>query len=144
MTNPQTMPLSTPTSARTTPVPTITPTDPKKCPISPLILWSRQPLALHPPYGPPWLLHAPSPPPPPNIWWSSIRTTQPLSSTLPRASLPLIRFWPHFLFLRWLIRWLIVYPNCSWLTVHSLTPMTSCLTMTELYLGDRARTLYHY
>jgi hypothetical protein len=56
----------------------------------------------------------------------------------------MIRFWPHFLFLRWLIRRLIVYPNCSWLTVHLQTPMTLCLTMTELYLGDRTRTLCHY
>jgi hypothetical protein len=54
------------------------------------------------------------------------------------------RFWPHFPFLPWLIQRLIVYPNCSWLTVHLLTSMTLCLTMTELYLRDRARTLYRY
>jgi hypothetical protein len=40
-------------SAKTTPAPTITPTDHKRCPPSLSILWLKHPLALRPPYGPP-------------------------------------------------------------------------------------------
>jgi hypothetical protein len=48
-----TMLLSIPTSAKTTPALTTTPTEFEPCPSSPSMLWSRHPLALHPPYSPP-------------------------------------------------------------------------------------------
>jgi hypothetical protein len=56
----------------------------------------------------------------------------------------LIRFWLHFLFLPRLTRRLIVYLSCFWLTVLLRTPMTCCLPMTKLHLGDQVRTLYLY
>jgi hypothetical protein len=83
-----TMPWSTPSSAKTTLIPTIILTGPRKCQPSPSTLWSKHPLALRPPFGPLRLLRDPSPPALPNLWWSSTKTTPSLSSTLPRASPP--------------------------------------------------------
>jgi hypothetical protein len=45
--------LCTPTSARTTPALTTTPTAPKQCQLSPSMLWLKHPLTRHPPFGPP-------------------------------------------------------------------------------------------
>jgi hypothetical protein len=88
MINLWTMPWSTPTFAKTTLAPTIILMAPRKCQPSLSTLWSKHPLAHHPPFGPPQLLRDPSPLALLSLWWSSTKTTPLPFSTLPRASLP--------------------------------------------------------